>query len=293
MNPVTRWILITRAYAFPASIIPILLSLFVGIKYGLGIHWVAFPLVLGTGVLFHTGTNLINDYYDFVNGIDVKGADQSTWAIAKNLVSENEARNLGILFFLLGFFLGIPLILMRGWGLAVLGLIGMAGGFFYTAPPFAYKYRGWGEICVFFLMGPLLCAAALFALTGKYLPVMFPFSLPLGFLVAAIMYGNNLRDIETDKRQDLKTLAVRLGYGKARWGYPFLILGAYAGIAGLYLSGRLGSWCLITFLAAPIFFTYAGDIIHQNKRTLQNIDIKTARLYLVFGCLYLIAVLLS
>ena len=67
---VSLWVQAVRAFSFTASVIPVLL----GGLFALGAQgtkaWYLLPLAVLGGLLLHAGTNLINDYYDFKNGVD-------------------------------------------------------------------------------------------------------------------------------------------------------------------------------------------------------------------------------
>ena len=69
---VALWFRAVRPFAYSASIIPVALG---GLwAFGEGpINWINFVLAIIAGVLFHTGTNLVNDYYDFKKGVDREG----------------------------------------------------------------------------------------------------------------------------------------------------------------------------------------------------------------------------
>src|SRR5213079_1687301 len=75
-------------------------------------------------------------------------------AILKGRISERGAFLVAWSGFILALIMGIFLTLHRGWPIVLLGLIGFIGGYFYTAPPFQYKYRALGLPLVFLLMGP-------------------------------------------------------------------------------------------------------------------------------------------
>src|SRR5207244_3477650 len=78
---------------------------------------------------------------------------------------------------------GLYLIAQRGWPIILLGLLGLAGGYFYTAPPFEYKFKALGIPLVFLLMGPLMVAGSYYAITGMFDPATVIVSVPVGLLV--------------------------------------------------------------------------------------------------------------
>jgi len=290
---VKKWFYILRAYAFPSSIIPVLLASAVAFRLEIAFSYFYLFLTLLSAVLFHAGTNLINDYYDYFNGVDEKGSDSTTWVLTKGLLTPKKVYRNAIFLFACAMAAGIPLVIKQGMRLIAFGIIGALGGFFYTAPPIAYKYRGWGEVCVFFLMGPFLAMASFMGITGRVNIEIALYSLPLGFLVAAIMYGNNLRDFEGDARRGLKTLAIRLGWKRARWGYAALIAAAYLALILVGIKEHLFPWLAFAFLPLPLFIKNALGILNRRTAEIKTIDIKTAQAYLFFGVIYLIRIFMK
>src|SRR2546423_14829177 len=132
-------------------------------------------------------------------------------AILKGRISERGAFIVAWSGFVLALLMGIFLTLHRGWPIVLLGLIGFIGGYFYTAPPFQYKYRALGVPLVFLLMGPLMVVGAYYALTGRYSDQALLASLPVGFLVAAILHANDVRDVDDDARTGFKKLSTLVG----------------------------------------------------------------------------------
>ncbi|EQD35666.1 1,4-dihydroxy-2-naphthoate octaprenyltransferase, partial [mine drainage metagenome] len=76
----------------------------------------------------------------------------------------------------------------------MLGVIGLVGGWGYTAPPLQYKYRAAGLPLVFLLMGPLMVLGGYYAVTGSWSWTAAVVSVPIGLLVTAILHGNEWRD---------------------------------------------------------------------------------------------------
>ncbi len=281
LSPSVKWNLVLRAYSFPASILPVLATAAAAFTRGADTRWLFLPPALCVALCFHAGANLANDYYDHLSGADRMNGDVSTWAISWNLISPARTLFLARCFVAAGLLAGIPLALARGPVLLLIGLAGAAGGYFYTAPPVALKRRGLGEAAAFILMGPLLFMGSWLTLTGRSAWEILPESLPAGFLVAAIMCGNNLRDLEADRAAGLKTLAVRLGYRTGRWSYGLLGLGAYGSHLALVLTGRAAAGSLLFFATAPFYFSIAANLIHGRMDRLRHVDMKTAQIYML------------
>ena len=111
--------------------------------------------------------------------------------------------------------IGLALVALRGMPLLLLGLIGVLGGFFYTGWPVRWKYRAMGDVAGFILMGPLMVISSYFVLTGSYRHSALLVSLPIGFLMDAILHATNLRAIADDAKANIHTLAMVLEIGRA------------------------------------------------------------------------------
>jgi len=133
--------------------------------------------------------------------------------------------------FALAVLVGLYLVWLRGPAIVALGLIGLLGGWGYTAPPLEYKNRALGVPLVFLLMGPLMVEGAYFAVSGTWSLTALVLSIPVGLLVAAILHGNDWRDIREDSRAGIATISTRLGQRWAHYGYVGLVLGAYIVLA--------------------------------------------------------------
>ena len=114
------------------------------------------------------------------------------------------------------------------WPLVALIVFGALSAYFYTAPPFAFKNRGFGDIQVMvsFALAMVFGAFYVQAHTLSWLPVVA--ALPIGFLVVDILHINNLRDLTTDRAAGITTIAIALGSAGAKRLHQLYVFGAYA-----------------------------------------------------------------
>ena len=286
---------IVRPFAYTASVIPVLAG---GALATLDsrFEWLPFVLALAGGVLLHTGTNIVNEIYDVRKGIDTISSPRASHALLKGRMSERAAFITAAVAFALAVAAGIWLIGLRGPAIAVLGLLGLIGGWGYTAPPLQYKYRALGVPLVFLLMGPLMVVGTYFAVTGLWAPQALVLSVPVGLLVAAILHGNEWRDISEDTRAGIVTLSSRIGRDWAHYGYVALVLGAYITL-GLAVAFRLlPPATLLAILSLP----FLAQVVRSAElgatgqaRAIAMIDLQTARLHLAFGSLLVVGLLLA
>ncbi len=286
---------ILRPFAYTASAVPVAAGgalAFADRRFDLPLFLVA----LIAGMLLHSGTNIVNEIYDVRQGIDTITSPRASHAIVKGRITERGAYALALGAFAVASLLGLVLIAARGLPILVLGLLGLAAGYFYTAPPFQYKYRALGVPLVFVLMGPIMTVGGYFAASGTWSLNALVLSIPVGCLVAAILHGNEWRDISEDTRAGIVTLSSRIGKELAHYAYLGLILGAYMTLAiavalRLVPIGALLAILSLPFLAQVLRSAELGAT--GQARAISMIDLQTARLHFAFGALLVIGVAVS
>jgi 1,4-dihydroxy-2-naphthoate octaprenyltransferase len=286
---------VVRPFSFTASVIPIAAGgalAYADSRFNVGL----FVLALLAGVLLHIGTNVVNEIYDVRKGIDSITSPRASHAILKGRIGERAAYVFAMTAFAAAAAIGIVLISVRGWPIAMLGVLGLAGGYFYTAPPFEYKFRALGLPLVFLLMGPLMVAGSYYAVSGAWSPVALVLSLPIGLLVAAILHGNEWRDIREDTRAGIVTLSSRIGREWAHYGYLGLTLGAYIVLSLAVVAELLPPATLLAILSLPLLVVVlrAAELGATGQaRAIAMIDLQTARLHAAFGALLVLGVVVG
>jgi 1,4-dihydroxy-2-naphthoate octaprenyltransferase len=286
---------ILRPFAYTASVIPVLAGGALAAVDG-RFAWLPFLAALAGAVLLHSGTNVVNEIYDVRQGVDTITSPRASHALVKGRLSERQAFAVAFGSFALAVIVGLYLVVLRGPTIIALGLLGLIGGYGYTAPPLQYKYRALGVPLVFVLMGPLMVAGTYFAVTGTWAPQAFVLSVPVGLLVAAILHGNEWRDISADTRAGIVTLSSRIGRDWAHYGYVALVLGAYITLGLSVAFGLLPPATLVAILSLP----FLAQVVRSAElgatgqaRAIAMIDLQTARLHLAFGALLVAGILLS
>ena len=286
---------LVRPFSFTASLLPVAVGGAIALQRG-QMHWALFVAALLGGLGLHIGTNVINEIYDVRQGIDSITSPRMSMAILKGKVSEQGAFAVAWSGFLLAALMGVYLLLNRGWPIAALGIVGFIGGYFYTAPPFQYKYRALGLPLVFVLMGPLMVLGSYYAVSGRFDPGLLVVALPVGLLVTAILHGNEWRDVAEDTRHGFTTLSAQVGREAAHWIYVMLVLGAYVAVGLGVMVGALPRLALLTLLSLPLMawvLRAAERGAEGHLRAIAMIDLMTARLHTAFGLLLLIGLLVG
>jgi 1,4-dihydroxy-2-naphthoate octaprenyltransferase len=286
---------VVRPFSFTASLLPVSVGGAVALSQG-RMHWPLFVAALLGALGLHIGTNVINEIYDVRHGIDSITSPRMSMAILKGRITERDAFVVAWSGFILALAMVIFLTLQRGWLIVLLGLIGFIGGYFYTAPPFQYKYRALGLPLVFVLMGPLMVIGSYYAVTGTFDANLLVVSLPVGLLVTAILHGNEWRDVAEDTRHGFTTFSAQVCRDAAHWVYVMLVLGAYVAVGLAVMVGALPKLALLTLLSLPLmaWVLRAAELgAEGHLRAIAMIDLMTARLHSAFGALLLVGLVLG
>ncbi|MGH2378770.1 MAG: LLM class flavin-dependent oxidoreductase [Candidatus Limnocylindria bacterium] len=287
---------IARPFSFTASVTPVAAGAAMAALHGL-FHWPLFLAALIGAVALHIGTNVTNEIFDVRKGVDQITSPRMSQALLKGRVTEREAFRLAFTAFGIATAVGVGLVIERGAPILVLGLLGLIGGYFYTAPPFEYKFHALGLPLVFALMGPLMVAGSYYAITGTLAAEVFWVSLPVGLLVTAILHGNEWRDITEDVRVTGRaTFAARFGRRASYWTYVALVVGAYMALAVPVVLGVLPAYTILAVLSLPLLVRVirASELGVQGQQwAIAMIDLQTAQLHAAFGALLVAGLLLA
>jgi 1,4-dihydroxy-2-naphthoate octaprenyltransferase len=290
------WIQASRPFSFTASMTPVLLGAAFVPFFEKTARWELMPLIVIASLLMHAATNMVSEYFDYVKGVDRPDTHGGSRVLVDKLLSPKQVFRGSLVLFGITACIGLVFVAIYGWPILVLGLVGILGGFFYTATPVGYKYLGLGDLFVFVLMGPLMVIGSFYVLTGTYQNEVLWISLPVGCLVAAILSGNNLRDILHDTQAGIHSTASILGHRWARLEYSGLVAGAYIITVSMVVLSVLPLWSLLTLLTLPpavknIRAALKSETPHPER--IAMLDVQTAQLHFLFGVLLMISVLLG
>ena len=293
--PARVWWRAARPFSFTATYIPITLGAVIApATVGFPVRVLLYALTLGGALAVHAGANMVNDYYDHINGVDDADSLGPSKAIQQGLLTPRQMLVGGVVAFTSGAVIGLALAATRGWQVLLLGLVCLPLAFFYTGWPLRLAYRGMGEIIVGIFMGPVMTLGAYFVQTRRFDPAPALLSLPVALLVAAIMHANNLRDIEPDRARGKRTVATLLGPVAGAWEYHLLVLGAYAIVGVLALTRQASPAILLSLLTLPFALSLVRRVaLTQEPRVLNLVLRQTATLHLRFGALLIAGLLVA
>lgn len=214
-----------RPKTLPAAIAPVLIG--TAMAFGDGVqHFPTAVLCLLAALAIQIGTNVANDYYDFKKGTDTEKRIGPTRVTQAGLIKPAAMKRAFIVSFGLAAVLSIWLIQRGGWPIAIIGILAILSGIFYTAGPRPLGYIGLGDLFVFIFFGPVAVAGTYYVQSYEINSAVILAGIAPGLISVAILTVNNLRDIDSDREAGKRTLAVRFGRSFATSEYLFSIVTA-------------------------------------------------------------------
>ncbi|WP_341581025.1 prenyltransferase [Marinobacter metalliresistant] len=210
-------------------------------------------LVLVGALLAHAAVNLLNEYEDFVSGLDLitrrtpfsggSGALPEVPAAAKRVL----LAALGTLALVVA--IGLYFLWLRGLPMLVLGAAGVVLVLTYTrwitrSPILCLLAPGLG-------FGPVMILGSLIALGARIDAAAIAVSAISLLLVSELLLINQIPDAEADRKVGRRHLVITLGQPAAARLVGILLLGSYGVLGAGILVGWLPVWATIALAPAP------------------------------------------
>jgi len=286
------WLLAIRPKTLPAATGPVV----VGTALALGDRVFRFgpaAAALAAALLLQIGSNLANDVYDFKKGTDTKERTGPMRVTQAGLLTPHQVTKGMLVVFTFAFLIGTYLTWAGGWPILVIGIFSIISAIAYTGGPYPLGYYGLGDVLVFVFFGPVAVCGTYYVQALELNSVVWWASLPMGFLVTAILVVNNFRDLETDQKAGKRTMAVRLGPSGTQTEYYLLLSISLTVPLIMYLYGQVSAWILVSWLSLPLVPPLIRDIRTKKGVALNATLAGTARFGLVFSILFSISYLLE
>ncbi|HNT43110.1 MAG TPA: prenyltransferase, partial [Syntrophorhabdaceae bacterium] len=206
------WVQASRMPFFVATFIPLFIGWSMAVRATGAVRPGRFLIVLLGSLIVHLITNLANDYFDHLVGTDAGESIGGSRVIQEGKISPQVMLRVIIVLYVIAFFIAYIIVFHFGLHLLAIPILFSAfSSYFYVAPPIRYGYHGLGELFVGINMGPVMVAGTYWVVAGA--PALEPLlvSIPVGIMVASILYYQSLPDMKTDEASGKMTLAVRLG----------------------------------------------------------------------------------
>jgi 1,4-dihydroxy-2-naphthoate octaprenyltransferase len=283
------WVLAARPKTLTAAVAPVLVGTGLAAHHG-RLALVPAAAALAGAMLIQIGTNLANDYYDFVRGGDTAERVGPVRVTQAGLIPPGDVRRAMVLVLVAAFVPGAYLVAVGGWPIVWIGTASIACAVLYTAGPFPLAYHGLGDLFVMLFFGLVAVGGTYWVQALAWPPDALLAGAGLGALSTALLVVNNLRDIETDERAGKRTLAVRLGRAGTRAEYV-LLLGVAAVVPPIGVAAY--GWpvaALAALLAAPLGASPLRAVLRaDDPRDLIAALAATARVVALYGGLLALA----
>jgi 1,4-dihydroxy-2-naphthoate polyprenyltransferase len=287
------WFKVARPFSLTATVSPLLVGTALAV-YQEVFHPLNFLLALCSGLFLQIGVNYFNEYFDWRYGLDHEGSLGSMTVIFKREMTAGQVLGGGIACFVLAAVLGLLLAWIVGPALLLFGVAAMLIGYFYSAKPFKFATRGLGDILVYIAMGFLEVWGAYYVQIPRWSWLAFAASVPVGFLVTAILNMNNVRDYQDDLAVQKRTLPVRFGQTFGVRYHAFLLFGSYVAVTVFALAGLLPLFSLLVWLTFPLAFSNVRSVLSATERKAFAIGIKrTSMLHLQFAVMLALGILIA
>jgi 1,4-dihydroxy-2-naphthoate octaprenyltransferase len=267
-NPFLRYFAATRPPFLSVTFAACLVGLATAALDGVMLRPLAAFFTVFFALVAHAGINVLNDYYDALNGTDAANTERQFPFTGGSRFIQNGVLSLRAAG-LFGYALlaaVIPAGLWLAWtsasGLILIGLAGLFVGWAYSAPPLKLMSRGLGEAAV--ACGWLIVVVgADYVQRGTFSALPFVAGLPYALHVANVLFINQFPDFKADAATGKRNWVVRLGPQRARFGYPLLLGVAHGWLLGAVALGALPWAALVALVSlAPGLAATRGLLAH-------------------------------
>lgn len=253
LDILSRWLISTRAAVLIMTFLSAAIAGILAFQQGmfdLG-RW----LLLVLGLIFaHATNNLLNDFTDYVKGVDQDNYYRSQYGpqpLVHGLLSKRQLLAYAAVTGLIALVAGGALVYLQGGYSLLLLALGVFFVLFYTFP---LKYIALGEIAVLIVWGPLMIGGGYYVITGAWDWQVVLAGLPYALGVTTVIFGKHIDKIDMDKARGIHTLPVILGERLSRYTVIGMFILQYLSVGYLVLTGFFSPILLIVVLALQTFF---------------------------------------
>ena len=286
-----QWVFAVRPWSFPASAMPIIVTLAYLFWKGAEINWLLGIWTLVNMILFHIAGNVWSDYHDFRKGVD-RDDTFGAKTLTTGMFRPEEIRNLAIGVLVVSIAGGLGLVALTGLPLLWIGIAGAALTMLYPV----LKYNALGDLDILLTFAFLPTLGTAYVTTGVIDWSVLWIALPVGLITDGILHSNNTRDMIPDKRAEIKTMAMGLGAKASAWLYAFEVVFPFVWIGVCSMVGIMPFYTVFIFLTIPVALGCANTMVKASKcgsDIIADLDVRTANLQLMFSLILTLTLVVS
>jgi len=276
-----------RPWSFPASAMPVIVTTAFLFWRGYEISWGFAVWALVNIIIFHAAGNTWSDYFDFKMKVD---ADDTFGAktLTTGMFEPKEIKNLALVLTAVATAGGLALMALTGLPLLWIGIGGVLCTLLY---PYL-KFNALGDLVILLAYAFLPVLGTSFVVAGGVLPNALIIALPLGLITDGILHSNNTRDMATDARAGIRTMAMSLGTKSSAVLYGFEMLFPFVWVGVCSIAGFMPIATVIVFMTLPVAIACAQTMknsVEGGVHMIADLDVRTANLQLMFSLLLTVA----
>ncbi len=285
------WIMATRPWSFPASAMPILVTLAYLFWLGKDVDWFIGIWTLLNIVFFHASGNVWSDYFDYKKGVDNEHSVGAT-SLTSGEFAPAEIKRFAYILLVISILSGIALVVFTGIPTLFFGIAGVLLTLLYPW----MKYNALGDVDIFLTYSLLPILGTTYVATGTLGTEALWLAMPIGLITVGILHSNNARDIEHDKRAGIRTFAMIVGKKAAAYIYCAEVVLPFLWIAGGIIVGLFPALSLLVIPALKPVFDNVKRVMRfpvEGEKMLWGIDESTAKIQLIFSLLLTVSLIVD
>ena len=290
-HAIKDWIIATRPWSFPASAMPVLVTLGYLFWCGAPLNWAVGIFTIFNVVVFHAAGNTWSDYKDYKSGVDREDTVGGL-SIVSGQFEARQIKRFSMILFAVAVAGGLVLVGLTGVETLYFGLAGALLTLFYPW----LKYHALGDWDIFLTYSVLPILGPSFVATGSLHKEVLWLMLPIGLITVGILHVNNARDIEQDGRAGIKTFAMLIGKRASVVFYIAELILPFVGILVAAICGAMPWWALVVVVALKPAVDNCRAMVKlpaEGMKALVGVDEKTAQLQLMFSLLLSISLFVT
>jgi 1,4-dihydroxy-2-naphthoate octaprenyltransferase len=250
VDPLARWLILGRVSVVVMTAISAVIGGLLAIHDDVFDPWLLLLVTVGL-VLAHTGSNLVNDFWDFQHGIDTPDSPRATYGphpFTDKRRGMQEFLFVTALILAAATIIGVYLTYVAGPEVLIFALAGAFVLLFYSGGPLPLKYFGLGEIAVFIVWGPLMIGGTYYVMAEELPGWVLLASVPYGLGVTTVLFGKHLDKLAFDREKGIRTMPIVLGEQAARQVTVILSVLMYLTAGALAVWQEM--WALVLVVGA-------------------------------------------
>jgi 1,4-dihydroxy-2-naphthoate octaprenyltransferase len=284
------WLMLPRFQFLPLTIIMVSLGTAIGAYEGY-FHFGHFLLAMFGSILVHITVNVINDYHDYVDGIDLNTQrtpfSGGSGVLPLSLLKPKQAFWFGTICLLLAMAIGFYFVMIKGWALFPLLVLAGFCAYFYNV--YLSKWH-MGEVFAGLSFGPLLVLGSYYVQTGRYSWEALVASLAPGILTSNLLFLNEFPDWEADRMGGRRHFVISLGKKDASYLFVALLTASYLCIIGGVLTKTMPAVTLIGLGTIGLGWKTAKGAVKYYDNTEKLVPVLGANVVTILGTQALLAI---